>query len=31
MRATQEPKTIVFVLHPDITLVDIVGRCVADR
>jgi hypothetical protein len=25
MRATQEPKTIVFVLDPDITLLDIVG------
>jgi len=25
MRATQEPKAIVFVLRPDVTLLDIVG------
>jgi hypothetical protein len=25
MRATQEPKRIVFVLYPDVTLVRIVG------
>jgi hypothetical protein len=25
MRVAQEPKTMVFVLYPDVTLVDIVG------
>jgi hypothetical protein len=30
MRAAQEPKTILFVLYPDITLPASLDRCVAD-